>query len=233
MQRDVRAFLWDVQQAADTILQFIAGLDVRAYAETELVHSAVERKFEIIGEALGQIAKLDPVLARRIPDMMPLAMWFSPTTLPGYITGVIAAVVAFISYKNWRVSRDKLKLDLYNRRFAVYVSALDCIQDVFNTYNPETEKRILLLIRSTRESLFLFDKRDRVFEVLQALREYCQNWATIHKAELEPVELRETNTVQLSMVLRNDPKNSVLRAEQLLTDLEIRLHGYMSFGSFK
>jgi uncharacterized protein with HEPN domain len=69
MPRDVRAFLWDVQHAADTILQFVVGLDVRTYAETELVHSAVERKFEIIGEALAQIAKLDPGLAQRIPDI--------------------------------------------------------------------------------------------------------------------------------------------------------------------
>ena len=60
MKRDARAFLWDIQQAADAILRFVAGLDIRTYAETELVHSAVERKFEIIGEALNQIAKLDP-----------------------------------------------------------------------------------------------------------------------------------------------------------------------------
>jgi uncharacterized protein with HEPN domain len=69
MKRDARAFLWDIQQAADAILRFVAGLDIRTYAETELVHSAVERKFEIIGEALNQIAKLDPALARRIPDV--------------------------------------------------------------------------------------------------------------------------------------------------------------------
>jgi uncharacterized protein with HEPN domain len=69
MQRDARAFLWDIQQAADAIQRFVAGLDVRTYAEAELVHSAVERKFEIIGEALNQVAKLDPVLARRIPDI--------------------------------------------------------------------------------------------------------------------------------------------------------------------
>jgi uncharacterized protein with HEPN domain len=68
MQRDARAFLWDIKQAADAILRFVAGLDAQTYAETELVHSAVERKFEIIGEALNQIAKLDPILAQRIPD---------------------------------------------------------------------------------------------------------------------------------------------------------------------
>lgn len=69
MHRDAQTYLWDVHNAADAILRFVAGLDARTYAETELVHSAVERKFEIIGEALRQLAKLDPDMARRIPDM--------------------------------------------------------------------------------------------------------------------------------------------------------------------
>jgi len=69
MRRDARAYLWDIQNAADAILMFVAGLDARTYAETEIVHSAVERKFEIIGEALGQLSKLDPALALRIPDI--------------------------------------------------------------------------------------------------------------------------------------------------------------------
>ena len=59
--------LWDVQQAADAILRFVAGLDESAYTASEVVHSAAERKFEIIGEALGQLSKLDPLLADRIP----------------------------------------------------------------------------------------------------------------------------------------------------------------------
>jgi uncharacterized protein with HEPN domain len=32
------------------------------------VRAAVERKFEVVGEALGQLARLDPELAARIPD---------------------------------------------------------------------------------------------------------------------------------------------------------------------
>ena len=61
MHHDARAYLWDVQKAADAILTFIAGMTVQTYAETEVVHSAVERKFEIIGEALN----LD--ISRRLP----------------------------------------------------------------------------------------------------------------------------------------------------------------------
>jgi uncharacterized protein with HEPN domain len=68
MPRDARAYLWDILAAADAVLRFIEGLDAERYADSELVHTAVERKFEIIGEALSQLFKLDPDLARRIPD---------------------------------------------------------------------------------------------------------------------------------------------------------------------
>jgi uncharacterized protein with HEPN domain len=69
MPRDVRMLLWDVQSGAAAISDFIAGLDAATHAATEVVHAAVERKFEIIGEALNQLAKLDPALARRIPNL--------------------------------------------------------------------------------------------------------------------------------------------------------------------
>lgn len=69
MQRDRRAYLWDVRDAADAILDFVAGIDLNIYAETKMMHSAVERKFEIIGEALSQLSKTDPALAERIPGL--------------------------------------------------------------------------------------------------------------------------------------------------------------------
>ena len=68
MQDDVRAFLWDVQTAADAILKFIDGIDYAAYAGNDVVHSAVERKFEIIGEALNNLSKRDAALAARVPN---------------------------------------------------------------------------------------------------------------------------------------------------------------------
>ena len=69
MQRDARAFLWDAMDAAQSIQNFVAGLDEVGYADSALVQSAVERKFEIIGEALNQLSKLDAPLAARIPEL--------------------------------------------------------------------------------------------------------------------------------------------------------------------
>jgi uncharacterized protein with HEPN domain len=68
MRRDPRAFLWDIEQAADAISRFVQGMDSKAYSESEVVRSAVERKFEIIGEALAQLAKREPEIANRIPN---------------------------------------------------------------------------------------------------------------------------------------------------------------------
>ena len=68
MRNRPRALLWDIDRAGAAIERFIAGLDADTYARDEIVCTAVERKFEIIGEALSQLAKADPVLAARIPS---------------------------------------------------------------------------------------------------------------------------------------------------------------------
>ena len=113
MPSDVRSFLWDIQRAAEAIGQFTFGLDVRAYAESELVRSAVERKFEIIGEALGQIAKRDPDLARRIPDFREIIA-FRNILIHGYASIVHERVwdAAQASLPNLRVAVAALLLEL-------------------------------------------------------------------------------------------------------------------------
>jgi uncharacterized protein with HEPN domain len=50
MHCDARTYLWDILSAADAILRFVAHLNAQEYAEGEIVHSAVERKFEIIAK---------------------------------------------------------------------------------------------------------------------------------------------------------------------------------------
>jgi uncharacterized protein with HEPN domain len=68
MPREPKAYLHDMRQAAALIADFTEGLDFDAYAADAKVRSAVERQFEIIGEALGQLAKLDPATAGRISE---------------------------------------------------------------------------------------------------------------------------------------------------------------------
>lgn len=53
MRRDPKAYLWDVQEAADAIATFVKGIDESDYEANSLIRSAVERQLEIIGEALN------------------------------------------------------------------------------------------------------------------------------------------------------------------------------------
>ena len=65
MLRKKLGYLWDVRDAADAILRFVEGVSFQDYCERDIVHSAVERKFEILGEELSQLRKLDSARWRR------------------------------------------------------------------------------------------------------------------------------------------------------------------------
>ena len=53
---------WDALHAADLIVRFVDGRSFTEYQADDLVRSAVERQFEIIGEALNQSTGLRAVL---------------------------------------------------------------------------------------------------------------------------------------------------------------------------
>lgn len=68
MQRDARTYLYDIQQAASLVAQFADGRNFDEYLADIMLRSAIERQFEIIGEAMTQLAKLDATLAGRISE---------------------------------------------------------------------------------------------------------------------------------------------------------------------
>ena len=99
MQRDPRAFLWDVRDSALAIQSFTVGMDVTAYEGNAMAQAAVERKFEIIGEALNQLSKLDAAIAARIPDL-PQIVAFRNQLIHGYATVSVGTV--------WNISQSAL-----------------------------------------------------------------------------------------------------------------------------
>jgi uncharacterized protein with HEPN domain len=85
MQRDPRAFLWDVRESTLAIQAFTSGMDAVGYADNAMAQAAVERKFEIMGEALNQLSKIDASLASRIPNL-PQIVAFRNQLIHGYAT---------------------------------------------------------------------------------------------------------------------------------------------------
>jgi uncharacterized protein with HEPN domain len=68
MPPESRKLLLDMQDAATEITTITAGQSVAWYVANRPVRWSVERGFEIIGEALSQLRKIDVPRAERITD---------------------------------------------------------------------------------------------------------------------------------------------------------------------
>lgn len=68
MRLEAKKYLYDIRQAASCIADFTAGKRLEDYRRDAMLRSAVERQFEIIGEALAQLAKLDETIVARISE---------------------------------------------------------------------------------------------------------------------------------------------------------------------
>ncbi len=99
VSNEAAALLWDARRAADRIIRFTAGRSYDDYLADDMLHSAVERQFEIVGEAFTVLRRIAPDVAEQLPDL-PRAIAFRNVLIHGY---------ASINHKTvWDVIRDDL-----------------------------------------------------------------------------------------------------------------------------
>ena len=68
MPHDPRKLLYDMKQAAERVERFVGTRTFDDFLADELVRAGVERQFEIIGEAMARLRKLDPQISSRITN---------------------------------------------------------------------------------------------------------------------------------------------------------------------
>jgi uncharacterized protein with HEPN domain len=68
MRRNLKAYLWDIERAAHNIQSFTEHKGLSDYQNDAMLRAAVEREFELIGEALAQALRLHPELESRISN---------------------------------------------------------------------------------------------------------------------------------------------------------------------
>jgi uncharacterized protein with HEPN domain len=80
-----KKLLLDVREAGESILQHTAGKTLAEYSADRFFRRAVEPEFEIVGEALNRIDRLDPPTAARISELR-LIVDFRNRIIHGYDT---------------------------------------------------------------------------------------------------------------------------------------------------
>jgi len=60
MDNEIKKYLFDIQESIDSIQKYLGDQrDFKVYLANKMLRRAVEREFEIIGEAMSRIEKLD------------------------------------------------------------------------------------------------------------------------------------------------------------------------------
>lgn len=85
MPPEARKFLWDAQRAAALIATFAVGKSFADYGQDAMLKSAVERQFEIVGEALNALSRTAPEIAAAIPELGRIVA-FRNVLIHGYAT---------------------------------------------------------------------------------------------------------------------------------------------------
>ena len=63
MDIEIKKFLFDIKESIDSIEKFLGEKrDFKIYMANKMLRRAVEREFEIIGEAMNRIGKLDATI---------------------------------------------------------------------------------------------------------------------------------------------------------------------------
>ena len=68
MRREINKLLYDIKTSAELIRQFVHSKSIDEYKADIIIKSAVERQFEIIGEAAARFYRLDPEAVESISE---------------------------------------------------------------------------------------------------------------------------------------------------------------------
>jgi len=102
--------------------------------------------------------------------------------LSGLLTPIIAIVVAYIAYRQYKNDKDKLRFDLFEKRMDIYKSLNECLINIFIKGFLES-KYTYTLYHISDQSYFLFDKD--IDKYLKEFRNNIDELNDIHKMEID------------------------------------------------
>ncbi len=151
------------------------------------------------------------------------------TTLIFSIATVLISMATFsVAYSQMKIASAKTKLDLYNKRFSIYISAMEYYHAASNEPYEKIKERGNQFTKFYRESFFLFEPSDGVYETLG---EILQNGAHIYAYKKYKYEI-ENNLTHHRLDLKTMRQSSLdagIEFEKNLHKLEKQIEKYIQF----
>ncbi len=156
----------------------------------------------------------------------------APTpTVTIFISGVVAVVgvaTLVVTWSQMRIASAKTKLDLYNKRFNVYLAALEFYQYAYSDKRVDLKQKAEKLTHAYRETKFLFDSEDGIYETLGKI----QKGAGVVKAYDEYRREGKFDMDRESILIKRNG-DALLAMEKDLLTLEEKLEKYLSFQNVR
>lgn len=144
------------------------------------------------------------------------------------VSVLIAGVVCLIAYWQWRTAREKLRLDLYNRRFDIYVNTLGYIQALNSWEGSREQKEIEARFdRSLNESQFLFQQQSGLRDLLAEVQ---RRGFSVHVRKRIIADLKSVPEAQEMLDLRlNEGYDDLLYLKEVPQKLGELIGPYLNF----
>lgn len=140
---------------------------------------------------------------------------------------VISLAVACIGFLQYRINKHKFRLDLYNRRFAVYEKALSYFQAYYSNDKANLTVCKQEFIRFYRESVFLFGPNSDVYKALTELKDTLSFFIYFEeKYSVQPYDEDEYKVMSKARNEKRDP-------HAIMQDLEKALRPWLDFKTIE
>lgn len=146
------------------------------------------------------------------------------TMVVSLVGGVVGLVALTVAWSQMRIATAKTKLDLYNKRFSVYLAALEFYQYMHSDTNEDLKAKSNKLTHAYRESKFLFDIKDGIYETLGRIQKAGAPVRAYNEFRKDAISDGDR-----SMRLFDKSQAALLDMEKDIYILEDQLKNYLSF----
>lgn len=148
------------------------------------------------------------------------------TTVVSVVGGVVGLIAVTVAWSQMRIASAKTKLDLYSKRFNVYMAALEFHQCASS--GDGIKEKFDKLTQAYRESLFLFGDKDGIRETLEKIRKAGLSILTHHIAKRDP-----NSAASIFKEFQTSAHDAYMGMEDDILILEGQLKQYLSFHNIR